>query len=332
MSRRKKLLFATGAAVLCVVLILGLGECFARVYCRDELNLVPDERTLCYRYDAELGWFPIENSSNEFEATRLIHIQNNADGFRDRPHGPKTKKRIAFVGDSYVWGYDVEQNERFTEKLQRLLPDWEVLNLGVSGYGNDQELILLQKWFARYQPDVVFLEFCDNDMVEDRLNLIHGGYYKPYFDEVDHQLVERGVPVPKSIRYYRLEHPLLFKSALVQALVNRYMAWRAPEHFRVQNFAWPLLARIKGYVESRGAKFAIGFVSDWRGEKKRSFCEASGIDYLFLLGNPPHLQEYVYPEHGNHWTPKGHDRVCQRLFGFLTTHHLIDPEPGQSGR
>jgi hypothetical protein len=322
MNSRKRVLFAASAAFLALLLTCVLGEILTRVFLKDEINPGADERTLCYRYDSELGWFPVENGVTEFNASRLIHVRNNGDGFRDRPHGPKTKKRLAVVGDSSVWGYDVEANERFTEKLQSRLPDWEVLNLGVSGYGTDQELLILRKWFDRYQPDLVLLVFSDNDMVEDRLNIIHGGYYKPYFESVGQTLVLRGIPVPKCLRYYRLEHPLLFKSALAQALLGRYLAWRVPEHFCVQNLAWPLLESMKHYVESKGAKFVVGFVSDYRGGKKFSVCEQLKVDYLLML-DPADAAKYSYPAHGNHWTPDGHDLVCERLCKFLVSKHYL---------
>src|SRR5215470_14385830 len=122
---RKKLLFAACAALLAVGLALAGGEILTRLLWKHRLD-PDDERSLSYRYDAELGWFPIPNGSNRFMGSRPITVQHNGDGFRDPPHGPKQKKRIAFVGDSFVWGYDAEQAERFSDKLQARLADWEV--------------------------------------------------------------------------------------------------------------------------------------------------------------------------------------------------------------
>jgi lysophospholipase L1-like esterase len=327
--RSKKVWFAACAAVFAVALALIGGEILTRLFWHDRPG-PDDERTLSYRYDSELGWFPAPNSTNQFMGSRLVTIRHNNDGFRDVPHGPKQKKRIAFLGDSFVWGYDAEQEERFTEKLQAQLADWEVLNMGISGYSTDQELLLLEKWFDRYQPDIVVLVYCDNDVEENRLNIVYGGYHKPYFEQVGARLIKRGVPVPKSFYYYRAEYPLLFKSQLVQIVCALYVARKAPKHVSEANPTLGLVVAMKAYVESKGAKFMIGFVTDLQEARKRSFCAAGRIDYLFLLDPSFPTWDYLYRTQGHHWTPAGHDRVCARLYEFMTANHFFQngQQPG----
>jgi len=59
------------------------------------------------------------------------------------------------------------------------LPGWEVLNLGVSGYGVAQSVLRYEKLGARYRPDVAVLGFFIHDYFrnEDRFR----SYAKPYF-------------------------------------------------------------------------------------------------------------------------------------------------------
>jgi len=135
-----------------VILFAG-AEIIARILIPEDYVL--DEMNLTYRYDPELGWFPQENSEKKVKGSRYFFVKHNKDGFRDIEHGSKKKKRIAFLGDSFVWGYDVDYGERFTEYLQKRLPDWEIINMGVSGYSTDQELILIEKWFDHFKPDIV---------------------------------------------------------------------------------------------------------------------------------------------------------------------------------
>jgi len=319
---RKKLLFAACTALLAIVLALAGGEILTRLFWKHRLD-PDDERSLSYRYDPELGWFPIPNSSNRFMGSRPITVQHNGDGFRDPPHGPKQKKRIAFVGDSFVWGYDAEQPERFTDQLQARLIDWEVLNLGVSGYATDQEFLLLQRWFDHYQPDIVVLVYCDNDVEENRLNMVYDGYYKPYFEQVGGKLVKRGVPVPKSAHYYRKEHPLLFKSRMMEMLCTQYCAHSAPLHVTTSNPTLGLILSMKALVEARVAKFLIGFVTDLQPAKKQAFCAAGKIEYLFLLDPSFATWDYLYRTQGHHWTPAGHERVCTRLLEYLEANHFF---------
>lgn len=323
MSTGRKVLFWLAAIALTLAMSLLAGELGTRLFWKSDPISGPDERTLSYRYDSELGWFPIENSTGQFTGSRTIHIQHNVDGFRDRLHGAKTKPRIAFLGDSFVWGYDVEANERFTELLQARAPGWDVLNLGVSGYGTDQEFILLQRWWDRYQPDVVVVVFSDDDLFTNGFNEYLYSYYKPYFEEVDGRLVERGVPVPKSLRYYRREHPLLLSSRLAQFLWARYLTWRSPYYACANNPTLPILLAMKSYVETKGGKFAIGFVTEVQADGKRAFCAAGKIDSVFLLDSALQKWDFVYPSQGNHWTPKGHQQVCSTLSAFLLTNKFV---------
>src|SRR6266540_4873193 len=152
-SRLFKPLLALSSSIFCVALAdIGMGILF-----RDYLVLHRDERNLTYRYDPELGWFPISNSKKIFTGSRTIHVEHNSRGFRETNHVLDTKPRIIFLGDSFVWGYDVEQNERFTDKLRDKLAGWSVYNLGVSGYGTDQEYLLLKRQYDFYRPQIVFL-------------------------------------------------------------------------------------------------------------------------------------------------------------------------------
>ncbi len=325
-AQRRKILFAVLAGLLTLLgCVLG-GEILVRLFWKEAAEEGADERSLSYRYDAELGWFPVPNSALEFVGgSRPIRVQHNADGFRDREHGTKDKPRIAFLGDSFVWGYEAEQPERFTEKLQARLPGWEVVNLGVSGYGTDQEWLLLQRWFDRYRPDVVVLVFSDNDVDENTLNYVHRGYYKPYFVEAGSKLEARGVPVPKSERYYAAEHPWLFKSRLVQMLCGRYIAWTAPRRVTEPNPTWALLYGVKSYVESKGAKFVLAFGTDVEAGKKKAFCERVKADYLFLLEGPAMMSwEYMYNSGGHHWTPKGNEFVASKIYDFLAGRGLLE--------
>ena len=75
-----------------------------------------------YNYDAELGWFPYANSELTFTGIRTIKLRHNSLGLRDIEPETNGKPTIAFIGDSFVWGYDAEENERFTNLLRAKLP------------------------------------------------------------------------------------------------------------------------------------------------------------------------------------------------------------------
>lgn len=77
--------------------------------------------------------------------------------------------RIAFLGDSYVYGQGVEFSGIFSqltgERLRRLNPGRkiEILNFGKQGANTPDELVILKNNILPYDPDVVVLGFVLND-------------------------------------------------------------------------------------------------------------------------------------------------------------------------
>jgi len=258
----------------------------------------PDERSLAYRYDPELGWFPKTNDRLTYTGTRTIHIAHNAMGFRDKEHAEeKTRPRIVFVGDSFVWGYDVEVGERFTEFLQEELGSIEVLNLGVSGYGTDQCYLLLQKFFDYYRPDAVVYMFSETDLQDNAVNFNYRAYYKPYFVLTKAGLELRGVPVPRSSIWTRW----------VRSVTDRF-----PRLSNKKDVTTHLVSAMDSFVKERGASFAVGLIDE--SERVRGHLEREGIVYFDVT----HVdQRYRYPGHGFHWTPEGHRLVAKAIVAFL---------------
>ncbi|XOV81713.1 MAG: SGNH/GDSL hydrolase family protein [bacterium] len=70
---------------------------------------------------------------------------------------PLAKKRVVVLGDSFSAGYGVGDEEPYSVQLEHLVPETEVLNLAVSGYGVDQAIIRWELLGYRYEPDVVLL-------------------------------------------------------------------------------------------------------------------------------------------------------------------------------
>lgn len=311
-EKRKSLLFHFAGIVISFFIFVVFGEVVLRAFLSHRLKIPTDERNLTYRYDQELGWFPVENSERYFTGSRRIFVKHNTKGFRDHEYDEKRRPRIAFLGDSFVWGYDVEREERFTEKLQELLPDTEVINLGVSGYGTDQEFLLIKKYFSKLKPDIVFLIFSSNDRNDNSGNNKYGGYYKPYFIVDEGKIKLKGLPIKKALNYYYIQYPILFKSYVLRGLFKSY--FRLQPHLELQDPTEGVLKEFHHFVVSQGARFVIGFQCE--DEDLKRFCKKNEILY-FDLKNP-----FTYPSHGGHWTPEGHTYVSQRICDFLKENNM----------
>lgn len=103
----------------------------------------------------------------------------NADGFRGpryaRPK-PEGVFRAVVLGDSLAFGYGVEEEAAFPARLERRLASLadagriEVVNLGVGGYNAYNEAALFRELGVTYEPDLVLVQFCINDLNDPTLH------------------------------------------------------------------------------------------------------------------------------------------------------------------
>jgi hypothetical protein len=75
---------------------------------------------------------------------------------------------VLFVGDSYTFGHGLPYEEAF-EGLLESMPDfpYQVVNLGVQGYGTDQALLLLKKYIKRFNTKAVVYTYIDEAIVRN---------------------------------------------------------------------------------------------------------------------------------------------------------------------
>lgn len=100
-------------------------------------------------------------------------VRTNKAGMRQDGDIPTARSphsvRIAGIGDSGMFGWDVEQDESYMAVLASRLRAraggvrYEVLNLAVPGYNTQLEVESLRSKGLAYRPDVVVVGWCDND-------------------------------------------------------------------------------------------------------------------------------------------------------------------------
>lgn len=158
------------------------------------------------KYDPVIGWvnkpFKDESVRFEFAPSRYFRVKHNSKGLRgpeaDYQKAPGVR-RILFVGDSFFWGYGVENAEVLTEVLQHKVgARAEILNGGVTGYGTDQELLWLENEGLKYQPDIVVLGLSFANDFDEISNSVSYHYPKPIFMLEKGRLVLKNVPVPRT--------------------------------------------------------------------------------------------------------------------------------------
>ena len=267
-----------------------------------------------FQFDPELGWFPVPNAaSQQTTGNRTISAKHNSLGLRERELSDIAPDRILFLGDSFTYGYDAEVNERFSDLLQKELPQYGIVNAGVSGYGTDQEFLLMKRLWNHVNPKYVVLTFCvDNDR-DDNTSSLHywtyGKYYKPYFVRTpEGEWQVRGYPLPRLKRDDITGSAWAERFALARFAVYAYWTLRNREII-VPDPTEDVIGMMRRTLEARGARLVVGLQ---RHEPRlETYLQAQKIPYTTFDEAP------AYPIAGWHWTPEGNAVVAKKYLALF---------------
>jgi len=247
-------------------------------------------------YDPARGWAlkPGLRDLAVFEGKRL---SSNSRGLRGREeHGyDKTpgKTRIAFLGDSFIFGEEVDDGETIPAQLQALLPGAEVLNLGVHGYGHDQMLIYLREEGVRYRPDICLVGFIYVDMFRNLLSF--KDYAKPRFALKSGRLVLKNSPVPAAAALLAAEWRRSKFLDLLTILEAKIEFAAGIQFSRMKRITTALLDEIAAEARRAGATPVFVYLpggdeivrgsedTAWREAYFFEYCRSRGVPHVSLL-------------------------------------------------
>jgi lysophospholipase L1-like esterase len=153
-----------------VMLALLIAEIATRVVGGGETSMT---RGMFCVFDSEAGKRCRPDSDLRFVRTGSfdVRVKCSSQGLRDVEHPfakPAGVRRIVCLGDSFLWGWGVENSQMLSTVLARELAGArsgvETINLGVAGYSSVQELARLESDGLAYEPDWTLVLFCDNDL------------------------------------------------------------------------------------------------------------------------------------------------------------------------
>jgi hypothetical protein len=304
-------LLLRGLLVLSLVIVATLfaAELLLRVI--DVSGPIRSELGEAFQFDPELGWVPAPNAATQqTSGNRTISVRHNGLGLRERELGDIAPDRFLFLGDSFTYGYDAEANERFSDLLQKALPQYGMVNAGVSGYGTDQQFLLMKRLWNDVNPKYVVLTFCvDNDRDDNTSSYRYRKYYKPYFVRTgEGEWQVRGDPLPRPTRDAATGSAWLERFALARFVIDAYRALRNREII-VPDPTEDLIGMMRRTVEARGARLVVGLQ---RHEPRlETYLRAQKIPYTTFDEAPG------YPVAGWHWTPEGNAVVAKKYLALF---------------
>jgi len=136
---------------------------------RTHWHTVPE----CVLFDRELLYRPRPGSCMFENAEFSTAMHFDSQGARVTPAPAPAAgdqdplPRIVVVGDSHAMGWGVRDHETFAGILASEY-GYRTVNLAVSSYGTPRELLRLRRDFVLRPGDVVVIQYCDNDLQENR--------------------------------------------------------------------------------------------------------------------------------------------------------------------
>lgn len=248
--RSKFVLLALSFAVAFIA-----AEFFYRVY-EYRTRGVPLALSPTFFYDKELGWEGVEFLGDK--ATN--------------------KRKILVIGDSFTHGVEVAPSDMYYQTVGRKL-DSEVFAYGGGGYGTLQEYLALKKRLGEVKPDLILLQVCSNDFINNSLDLESRSYFnnnlmvRPYW--VDGKAVYRFPRFLGHLRFWlggsRLFYQLFVQIDRAQAALAKKGILRSVEtdiaqdngEFAAFRESLAVTSRLLGMIKAEvGGVPVVGFMAD----------------------------------------------------------------------
>jgi len=300
-----------------------------------------------HQSDRELGWHGTPNLEARFHKVDFdVLVKHDELGFRKResPVQPAADSPIlAVFGDSFTWGWGVDNGKVFTDVIQsRLGPGIDVRNFGVNAYGTVQEQLLLKKRLSEgLHPRYVLLMVYNNDFYDN----IDPDPTKPSASVTGTEVTLQNYPVPKaatsqfidlcnkSYLFSTIAFVANFHQArkhvteLRQATVEKGKSMAQAPHLAM-SFA---LGQMKQVCEQNGASLFVAYVPafkelklDGPSEARRELqaqCRDHGLELVdltptFQKATMDTTHSYYYL-HDEHWTAEGQALAGTALSEFV---------------
>jgi hypothetical protein len=227
----------------------------------------------------------------------------------------ENRPTVIVVGDSFAQSAGVDDRDAFPWIIAHDLPV-NVVNLGVLGYGTDQELVSLEAYLEAHpavnvRDVVVFVSH--NDFFDVQIDYHYLARHKPRFQLVDGRLVRDPYRLGLSDRVMDVSY--LFW--LVNSKYAEYIHKGPTDPSAGTELVIACLANMRDVATRRGARFHV-FVhhmkhpneispmpDSWWADFSR---RAEAIDITERLPPPDGADPFCYDRH--HWSKAVHERAA----------------------
>jgi hypothetical protein len=365
MERIKKIILQIGIVSLLTLILLEISIAIAANF--GKINILMPTYSLSYpeRFMPERSMiFGHRHSPNSSFRVKKNCIDNyyqfNEFGFRDSlPSLQSTDKRVIVIGDSFMEGVGVAENERLSDVIENST-GIKHINFGMADKGTTQAFVIYDSLASKFDHDMVlFSIFPQNDVIDDdpskgkSATSIRPCWVGNYPD-FELQFVPNDAPTHKStsgikklLKRFTYSYDALF--SLKEAIKYRLHADSKKDLDGYFNYTNDQLDRMKHSIlklqESAGNKpitvICIPAHIDFSMDKNHTtieeplkfFCDSIGVEFIGLKegfqshSSDPRRDFYLTCD--AHWSPFGHQVAAQyTLDHSINYNNLITNKTG----
>lgn len=342
-KRRKRAFHLILLGIVIVIPVIG-AEIFLRIF------LPQDYMVPRYQYSPLYGHV-LPSSTVMFKAKPgrwRFTLTVNEYGYRGKAISISNlydKKNIVVLGDSYSMGAGVNDGEEYPSVLSRELSDrYDVINLGVGGYGLTQQIRRYYEFGKLYDPDIVIIQFSPNDPDDNYFNrvaTVEDGRFRFWPSEKSPAWLKDTLSnsVVQYSQLYNIFRQLFFKSLRKRDIEQAAQASGAgrrdgEERQRFYNELLGLFVKNLSasgihviYISVNGGLTKFALIN----ETVLKLDEENYLNYVEVADWFVGIKDYGTPE-GHRWGVKGHEIIGENLakvIGHLESEGDWPPrEPG----
>jgi len=316
-SRLKKFLLRGSLLALGLISSLVIAEIVVRVFYPHTMDsVIPGELAVM---DERLGWKlrPMAQTQHE---TRYFKVDYAISplGIRDNKTEsakPRGTRRYLLYGDSQIFGWGVNIEERFSNLIEKELPNVEIWNCGVYAYGLDQEYLFYRDTTFGAEADNVVLWV--SEVTLERMSLgSKGGKQKPRLRvSPDGKLTSYGISLSRAkatktlyslIRTFYLPH---FVLAMIEGATHTDVPC---EPSGLSELAKAVLSQAQRLSRERGQTLSVLSALDGpRLDELRQFCGENEIELMTIKVGTSATE--IFGNDDPHWTPASHASIASQL-------------------
>lgn len=276
-----------------------------------------------FAIDDELGW-RLRPGASGVHRSRYFRVTYaiNAIGFRDPERSaakdPATR-RILLLGDSQVFGWGVEEGERFSAGIERREPTLAVWNLGVPGYGLDQQVLAYERQ-EQLPADEALLFVTESTLSRMRVDRLYRKRKPRFTLDASGALRLERPPAGSATRgelLYRVLSPFHLPYFVERRLAARQRTPRAARD--LDPLVRAVIERAAAVARERGQTLGVlAALPAPAAAALARVCADAGVAFLAIeWPADDEAGALVFGEHDAHWNARAHELVAAQVAPWL---------------